>query len=162
MSIFDFTRKRDPDQDFEADESAASQLGHSYGITEAIQLLRSLPRDQSDELIVGVMGATLESLNVHLSDIIEDATRKQEVTQERIAAVNAQVADLETQVAQLRVEIAALEADLKETTDAKERLQRAERQTSGGRRFSVRDERSQTLLYGQPPPLPSDVGRPPG
>jgi hypothetical protein len=98
-----------------------------YGIAEAIQLMRGLPVDQNPDLVVRVVRATLASLNVHLADIIEDATKKQKTTQERIAGEHAKVADLEKQLAERRKEIAALEADLKETTTVKERLQLAEK-----------------------------------
>ena len=73
-----------------------------------------------------VVRATLASLSVHLSDIIEDANKKQKATQERIASQHAKVAELEKQLGEHRKEIAALEADLKETTTVKERLQMAE------------------------------------
>ena len=98
-----------------------------YGIAEAIQLLRGLPVDQNPDLVVRVVRATLASLSVHLSDIIEDANKKQKTTQERIASQHAKVAELEKQLAEHRKEIAALEADLKETTTVKERLQMAEK-----------------------------------
>jgi septal ring factor EnvC (AmiA/AmiB activator) len=98
-----------------------------YGIAEAIQLLRGLPVDQNVELVVRVVRATLASLNVRLADIIEDASKKQKNTQDRIAAEHGKVAELEKQLADHRKEIAALEADLKETTTVKERLQMAER-----------------------------------
>ena len=98
-----------------------------YGIAEAIQLMRSLPVEQNAELVVRVVRATLASLNVRLPDIIEDATRKQKATQDRITAEHAQVADLEKQLDVHRKEIASLEADLKETSAVKERLQQAEK-----------------------------------
>ena len=98
-----------------------------YGIAEAIQLLRGLPVDQNPDLVVRVVRATLASLSVHLSDIIDDANKKQKATQERIATQHGKVADLEKQLGEHRKEIAALEADLKETTTVKERLQMAEK-----------------------------------
>jgi hypothetical protein len=98
-----------------------------YGIAEAIQLMRGLPVDQNPDLVVRVVRATLASLSVHLADIIDDATRKQKATQERIAAEHGKVAELEKQLAEHRKEIGALEADLKETTSVKERLQLAEK-----------------------------------
>jgi len=98
-----------------------------YGIAEAIQLLRGLPVDQNPDLVVRVVRATLASLSVHLSDIIEDANKKQKATQERIATQHTKVAELEKQLGEHRKEIAALEADLKETTTVKERLQMAEK-----------------------------------
>src|SRR5689334_6753916 len=98
-----------------------------YGIGDAIQLMRTLPIDQNPDLVVAVVRATLASLNVRLPDIIEDAARKEKATQDRIAAVHAQIAELEKQLDVHRKEIAALEADLKETSGVKERLQLAER-----------------------------------
>ena len=105
--------------------SASGSKG--YGIGEAIQLMRTLPVDQHPDLVVRVVRATLGSLNVHLPDIIEDASKKQKTVQDRIAAVHAQVADLEKQLEAHRRDISGLEADLKETTSVKERLQMAEK-----------------------------------
>src|SRR5262245_57174049 len=135
MSIFAKKQDWDRDQKSTVDAaptpaaSAASRGGSSsnYGIAEAIQLLRGLPVEQNTELVVRVVRATLASLNVHLSDIIEDANKKQKTTQERIASQHAKVAELEKQLAEHRKEIAALEGDLKETTTVKERLQMAEK-----------------------------------
>jgi len=136
MSIF--AKKQDWDRDQKPAEPSAthapastarssSSSSTSYGIAEAIQLLRGLPVDQNPDLVVRVVRATLASLNVHLSDIIEDATKKQKNTQDRIASEHTKVADLEKQLADHRKEIAALEADLKETTTVKDRLQMAEK-----------------------------------
>ncbi len=77
--------------------------------------------------MVRVVRATLASLDVRLPDIIEDANRKQKLTQDKIAAEHAQVAELEKQLEAHRKEIAALEADLKETTTVRDRLQQAEK-----------------------------------
>jgi phage shock protein A len=98
-----------------------------YGITDAIQLLRGLPSEQNSELVIRVVRATLASLDVHLPNIIEDASRRQKATTERIAAVHGQMAELERQLEAHRRDIAALETDLKETTAVKERLQQAEK-----------------------------------
>ena len=97
-----------------------------YGIAETIQLMRSLPADQNVELVVRVVRATLASLNVRLPEIIDDANRKEKFVRERIADFHAKNAELEKQLEAHRQEIASLEADLKETTEVKERLQLAE------------------------------------
>jgi hypothetical protein len=97
-----------------------------YGIAETIHLMRSLPADQNVELVVRVVRATLASLNVRLPDIIEDAARKEKFTRDRIADFHAKNAELQKQLEAHSKEIAALEADLKETTEVKERLQLAE------------------------------------
>jgi hypothetical protein len=106
---------------------AASKNGSpKYGIAEAIQLMRTLPTDQGGDLVVRVVRATLASLEVRLPDIIEDASRKQKVVRDRIADFHAKNAELEKQLEAHRKEIATLEADLKETTEVKDRLQHAE------------------------------------
>jgi DNA-binding transcriptional MerR regulator len=155
MSIF--AKKSEGEQGSRGDRSpGTSGLGRGYGIAEAIQLLRSLPTDQDSDLIVRVVRTTLESLGVRLSDIVDDATHKQQLTEERISAVRDQVVDLEKQLAELRGEIAGLEGDLKETTEVKERLQMADKGSTGARSGASRGEGPPTLSYGQhmPPPLP--------
>ena len=138
MSIF--AKKPDWGQPVMPDSSSAPTAvakGSGYGITEAINLLRGLPIDQNGDLVIRVMSATLASVDVHLRDIIDDATKRQKSTHERIAAVHAQMADLDRQLEAHRREVAALEAELKETTTVKERLQHAEKTaalaTGGGR-----------------------------
>jgi hypothetical protein len=129
--------------------------GGGYGIADAILLLRSLPADQSSELVVRVVRATLASLDVHLADIIEDATRKQKHLADRMASEHAQIAELERQLETRRREIAALEADLKETTSVKERLQQAEKTAvlAGGapRAPRVTPAATTTLMGGHAP-----------
>lgn len=156
MSIF--AKKGDPVQGSRGNGgSVASGVGPAFGISEAIQLLRSLPNDQNAELIVRVVRTTLESLNVHLSDIIDDASRKEQLTEERVAAVRGQVADLEQQLAGLRHDIETLEAELRETSEVRERLQMADK-IGGGARGSA----SPTPPHGQhgPPPLPPGARQP--
>jgi peptidoglycan hydrolase CwlO-like protein len=73
-----------------------------------------------------VIRTTLESVNVHVSDLIEDASKHQQKLGERISALQAQIMDLSKQIDTHRTEVARLEADLSETSSAKERLQHAE------------------------------------
>jgi hypothetical protein len=110
--------------------AAAAKTGSpKYGIAEAIQLMRTLPGDHGD-LVVRVVRATLASLEVKLPDIIEDASRKQKMVRDKIADFHAKNVELEKQLDAHRKEIAALEADLKETSDVKDRLQQAESSSS--------------------------------
>ena len=126
-----------------------------YGIAETIQLMRSLPADQNVELVVRVVRATLASLNVRLPEIIDDANRKEKFVRERIADFHAKNAELEKQLEAHRQEIASLEADLKETTEVKERLQQAEGsapapvQLSGAMSIAA-DKLPMTTLIGTP------------
>jgi hypothetical protein len=161
MSIF--AKKPEWEQKVMAEVGSAPQIvpkkgsdkGDGYGIAEAIQLLRSLPADQSSELVVRVVRATLASLDVHLADIVEDATRKQKHLADRMASEHAQIAELERQLETRRREIAVLEADLKETTSVKERLQQAEKTAvlAGGapRAPRVKPAATTTLMGGHAP-----------
>jgi hypothetical protein len=106
--------------------AAAVPARRVYGIGDAIQLMRSLPVDQNVDLIVQVIRATLASMNVRVQDIIEDAVRKEKATEAGISSLHGKVADLERELAARREEILGLEADLKETTAVKERLELAE------------------------------------
>jgi hypothetical protein len=148
---------------------AAGSKSH-FGIAEAIQLLRTLSNNgespQSGDLVIRVVRATLGSLNVHLTDIIDDASRKQKLTQDRIAAVQAQIADLEKQLETQRREVASLEADLKETTNVKERLQAAEKSAGGVPGFAKNENTPLPPLASLPgkrtPPLGTSAGDHPG
>ena len=96
MSIF--AKKQEMDQKMMTPDAGSatptliSTSKGGYGIAEAIQLLRGLPVDQNPDLVVRVVRATLASLSVHLSDIIEDANKKQKATQDRIARVTQEIA----------------------------------------------------------------------
>jgi hypothetical protein len=162
MSIF----AKKPDWDSRLTVDVGTPLGAAlpathgaYGIAEAIQLMRTLPTDQNGELVVRVVRATLASLNVHLPDIIEDATRRQKITQDRIAAVHVQIAELEKQLDVHGREIAALEADLKETTSVRERLQQAEKLAGLGGQPSNRTSAAGTLEKTPGPQLTSRGAR---
>jgi hypothetical protein len=74
-----FAKKQELDQRVNAEGGSGAAVALGAGsktprIGEAIQLMRSLPVDQHPDLVVRVVRATLGSLNVHLPDIIEDAS----------------------------------------------------------------------------------------
>ncbi len=108
-------RRRQPEPDF----------GSDYGIDKAIQLMRTLPADNV-ELVVQVVKHTLESTNVHIPEIIDDAKRKQDDIQGRIKVLRGEIADFEKEIETRREEISRLDADYKETSLVRERLELAE------------------------------------
>jgi hypothetical protein len=125
MSLFS---KRESDQarhstmtavELEARSQAASR---AYGINEVIGLMRSLPMQENVELVVRVIRSTLESLNVHLPGIIEDATAREKSLETRMETVNAEIVELTKQIETRRQENTRLDAELTETATAKERL----------------------------------------
>jgi hypothetical protein len=99
----------------------------AYTIDRAIVLMRQLPRENV-ELVVEVVKKTLESTNIKLATIIEDAARKQQYLEERRDLLKQEIADLESEIATRKREIITLEADHQETVDVKERFLLAERQ----------------------------------
>jgi hypothetical protein len=98
----------------------------SFGINNAIQLMRSLPLDKNAELVVAVIKTTLESMRVKVGDIIQDAAHKLADLERRVETLSKEIADYEREIAQRKEQIAALEADHGETADVKQRLELAE------------------------------------
>jgi hypothetical protein len=147
-----FNRKTDPDPIRIVNDTPRPQLADPrapngrYGIVEAIQLLRSVPVEQNVELVVGVIRNTLESLNVRLPDIIEDAVQKERSLQQRIETLKGEIAEYERQIDTRSQEIGRLHGELAETTTAKERLTMAQQGTG---------------FPGAPPPPRRDTAAPP-
>jgi hypothetical protein len=101
----------------------------TYGIDDAIQLMRTLPQENV-ELVVRVVKHTLESTRIDIGTIINDATQKQERLSARVTVLKDAIADLEKEIQVRRKEIDELEADHRETTKVKERLVLAEKLTA--------------------------------
>jgi TolA-binding protein len=119
----------------------------AYGIDHAIRLMRTIPVDQHVDLVVTVIKNTLESLNVRLGDIVEDASRKQEYLTGRIADLKGEIAQLEQEVERRNQEIRQIEADLAETTSVKERLLLAD----------VKQLEAKPPVAAKPPPPPTSA-----
>lgn len=113
----------------------------AYGIAQAILLMRSLPVDQNVELVVRVIRQTLESMNVQLPDIIDDASAKETALQGRMERLDLEIEAYAEQIEVRKQEIAQLQAELRETSTVKERLVLAQR------------------LGAAPPPLPHPAPR---
>ena len=114
-----------------ASEPATTKPDHpDYGINRAIELMRLLPEDNI-ELIVRVVKTTLESTNINVASIVQDATRKQTQIEARVGVLKKEIAGLEGEIATRRSEIALLETDHKETTSVKDRLVLAEKLSTG-------------------------------
>lgn len=108
-----------------------TEVRPTYGIKNAILLMRTVPLDQNVELVVAVIKTTLESLKVKVTDIIEDATREQQQIENRIADLRQQIHEYEREIMTRKDEIARKEAEHAETTMVKERLELAERTPRG-------------------------------
>jgi len=69
------------------------------GIDHAIQLMRSLPTQQNPELVVRVLKTTLESLNIHVVDIVADAAKRQQEIEARVAQLTAEIERTKAKIA---------------------------------------------------------------
>jgi hypothetical protein len=96
-----------------------------YGIDKAIELMRTLP-SENVELVVQVVKFSLESVGIKLPTIIDDAIRRQKDIQGRIGVLKGEIADLEQEIKVRKEEIERLDADFKETSTVRERLELAE------------------------------------
>jgi hypothetical protein len=97
-----------------------------YGIDRAIQLMRSLPTEQNPELVAMVITTTLASVDMNVSEIIDDAKTRQADLESRIAGIKAKNIALEKEIELGVDEIVKLEATLAETLSVKERLESAQ------------------------------------
>lgn len=96
-----------------------------YGIEKAIELMRTLPQENV-ELVVQVVKFSLESVGIKLPTIIEDAIRRQKDIQGRIGVLRGEISELEQEIKTRKDEIDRLEADHKETSMVRDRLELAE------------------------------------
>lgn len=96
-----------------------------FGIDRAIQLMRSLPTEQNPELVAMVIASTLESLDVNVSHIIDDANARAIDLEARIASIKAKNKELEKEIELGVDQIVKLEASLAEAMSVKERIQLA-------------------------------------
>ncbi len=94
----------------------------SYGIEDAIELMRRLPKEHS-ELVVSVVKETLESTQVSISDIIADADNKSAQIRDRNDTLEQEIADLRAQINEREEYIDELQANLNETLTVREKLQ---------------------------------------
>lgn len=111
---------------------ASAPESDDYGIDKAIELMRTLPQENI-ELVVQVVKFSLESVGIHLPTIIQDAVRRENDLQGRIASLKAEIAELEAEIKQRRDEITKHEADHKETSTVRDRLELAEKLGKGGK-----------------------------
>lgn len=117
---------------FEPDEPSASfnpamnapilNNNINYGIEDAIELMRRLPKEHS-ELVVSVVKETLESTQVSIADIIADADNKSAQIRDRNNTLEQEIADLRAQINEREEYIDELQANLNETLTVREKLQ---------------------------------------
>jgi len=95
-----------------------------YSIEDAIELMRTLP-DENDEIVVTVVNKTLESMNIAVTDIIQDAEEKEVRIRDQHKTLEQKVKELQAVIAKRENEMSDMMADLKETMEVKQRLKLA-------------------------------------
>ena len=133
MAIFGKNKERgESDIDFEpmnstmthnsvssASSSSYNSPGQlSYGIQDAIKLIRKLPNVNTD-MVVTVVIKTLESANIQVDEIINDAQQREDKIESRSTHLISKIEDLESQIAELNSEITELNAEMEETSQVK-------------------------------------------
>jgi hypothetical protein len=97
-----------------------------FSVRQAIELLRSLPAE-NQELVMHVMRRTLESVQIRLSGIVEDAIQRQGEIEARTQGLRQEIGELEREIALRKGEIGRLDSELRDVVFLRERLQDAER-----------------------------------
>ncbi len=93
------------------------------GIDHAIMLMRSLPTEKNPELVIAVLKTTLESLNIHVADIVADAATRENELDARAAQLKIEIASLEEEITKRAEEIRRLDAARVETSQVREYLE---------------------------------------
>lgn len=120
---------------------AQPKSASSYGIAQAIKLMRAIPvTEENLNQVVLVVKTTLESTNVSVRAIIDDATKKLRNLEGEIQLLKDDIANFEAEIAKRRQQIADLTADHEETTLVKDRLSLAESLAAGDARKSAKAE----------------------
>jgi hypothetical protein len=96
-----------------------------FGIDRAIELMRSLQTERDPDLVAAIITSTLASLQLDVSDVIEDAKSRQAELEARIEGIKARNSELEREIEVGIDEIVKLEASLAEALSVKERFEQA-------------------------------------
>jgi DNA-binding transcriptional MerR regulator len=97
----------------------------SYGIENAIDLMRGLPVGDDAELVLRVVRKTLRSFGVSIEEIVASATKRETTLGATIAQDRAAIEHLEREIAVRKANIDKASAQLDETRQVRERLQDA-------------------------------------
>lgn len=89
-------------------------LNSNYGIDHAVALMRDLPGD-NPEIVVSVVTKTLESANIDITKIIQDANTKEQNLESQIQNLNDEIKSLQDKIAEKKEQINVSTAVLDET-----------------------------------------------
>lgn len=103
----------------------------SYGIEDAIQLMRELP-DNKKEMVITIVQKTLVSAKINVSTILDDATRKIERLERKNEKLAQEIRELEEAILQRKLEMDHNARDVAETREVKVSFEAALRPSSVG------------------------------
>lgn len=93
----------------------------TYGIQDVVELMRSLPA-ADPELMMPIVIRTLESANIDVENIINDAAQREEAMEARSVELITQIEDLEEKIANMNNQIMSINDSLEEISSVKNLL----------------------------------------
>jgi hypothetical protein len=101
----------------ESQAQDASKL--SYGIEDVIQLMRDLP-DNKKEMVILIVQKTLVSAKIDIRNILEKAARKIDLLQSKNDKLRAEIRELEELIIQKKSDVDRLRRDIEETQQVRQ------------------------------------------
>ncbi|MFV2057067.1 MAG: hypothetical protein ACC707_11410, partial [Thiohalomonadales bacterium] len=102
-------------------ESHFSPAAPRYGISDAVDLMRKLPTDNSD-VVIKVVRETLQSAHIDINSIISDADVSLSETEQRLADLASEIENLKSQVHEKQEAVGVAKKEIAETELVKELL----------------------------------------
>ena len=102
-------------------KDSSDNSNETYGIQDAIKLMRKLPNVNTD-IVISVVIKTLESADIKVEEIISDAQQRESRIEDRSVKLITEIDELESQISKLNSEITQLNSDLEETSKVKSLL----------------------------------------
>ena len=110
---------------------AAAPRPMSYGIEDAIQLMRELP-DNKKEMVITIVQKPLVSAKINVSTLVDDATRKIERLERKNDKLAQEIRELEEAILQRKLEMDHNARDVAETREVKISFETALRPSAVG------------------------------
>lgn len=125
----------------------------AYSIDDAMALMRSLPLEQNQDIVVRVVRSVWTTMRVSVGEIIADADRREKDLSAKASTLAEQVRELEAQVATRREQMRLLESELREVTVTRELLAHADAPEQAEESIEGLEE----PRAAEPPPMPSSM-----
>ncbi|MDQ3232950.1 MAG: hypothetical protein M3Q07_14120 [Pseudobdellovibrionaceae bacterium] len=111
----------------------------NYGIEDVIQLMRDLP-DNKKEMVILIVQKTLVSAKIDIKTILEKAARKIEGLQSKNDKLRSEIRELEEMIIQKKSDVDRLRRDMEETQSVRQSFEAVYLRGSRALEGSVREE----------------------